>query len=213
MTSGIFNDVAKFEQCLGLPKGFYDALLKEDDWSFVVKLSALFEAACTHILVKRLDAPELKDSIAELDHGNSKYGKITLLKKLGAISTEQSTVLRTLATLRNDLVHDVKNVEFSFGEYVALRNPQQTDNLVKSFGHGVMETIPFGNRTIQRREFVLNNPKLALWLTSAEVLACLYLEIKVAQLQLQGRALEEYANLTIRSSGSAKATLLPPAEL
>lgn len=213
MTSGIFNDVAKFEQCLGLPKGFYDALLKEDDWSFVVKLSALFEAACTHILVKRLDVPELEDSMAELDHGNNKYGKITLLKKLGAISTEQSTVLHTLAALRNKLVHDVKNVKFSFGEYVVSRDKQQTDNLVKSFGHGVMETIPFGDKAIPRREFVLNNPKLALWLTSAEVLACLYLEVDVAQLRLQQRALEEYANLTIRSSGSEKATLLPPAEL
>lgn len=205
MTSAIFNDVATFEQRLGLPQGFYYALLKEDDWSFVIKLSALFEAACTHILVKRLHAPKLEDSIAELDHGNSKYGKITLLKKLGAICTEQSTVLRTLATLRNELVHDVKNVRFSFIEYVASRNKDQTDNLVKSFGLGVMETISFGNEAIQHRDFVLNNPKLALWLTLAEVLACLYLEIEGAQLCLQQRTLEEYRKLITRLSGSPKA--------
>lgn len=71
MTSGIFNDVAQFEHCLGLPNGFYGQLLKEEDWSFVVKLSALFEAACAHILMKRLHTPELEDEIAHLDYGNS----------------------------------------------------------------------------------------------------------------------------------------------
>ena len=61
MATDIFHDVVQFEQCLGLPNGFYEKLLGEDDWSFIVKLSALFEAACSHILVKRLHAPELED--------------------------------------------------------------------------------------------------------------------------------------------------------
>lgn len=54
--SDIFTDIADFEKRLNLPLGLYEKLLKEDDWSFVIKLSALFEAACTHILSVRLRA-------------------------------------------------------------------------------------------------------------------------------------------------------------
>lgn len=47
----IFRDLASLEHRLGIPKGFYARQLKEDDWSFVIKLNALFEAACAHALV------------------------------------------------------------------------------------------------------------------------------------------------------------------
>jgi hypothetical protein len=49
---GIFNDVKAFERRLGLPVGFYERLLQEDDWSFVIKLNALFE-----LLYSRLGRP------------------------------------------------------------------------------------------------------------------------------------------------------------
>lgn len=205
MTIRLFSDITQFEQCLALPSGFYDKLLKEDDWSFVVKLSALFEAACAHILVKRLNTSELADEFAELDHAHSKYGKITMLRKLGLITGEQSTVLRELATLRNKLVHKISNVSFSFAAYVQALNKQQTANFIKAFGHGVAEKVEIGEVSIPHRNFVLQNPKLSLWLTAAEILACLYLEIEVAKLNLQRLALEEYANLTSRSTGPARA--------
>lgn len=204
MTARIFSDIAQFEQCLGLPSGFYDKLLKEDDWSFVVKLSALFEAACAHILVKRLNASELEEAFAELDHAHSKYGKVTMLKKLGSITSEQSAVLRELATLRNKLVHNISNVSFSFAAYVEALDKQQTANFIKAFGHGVAEKVELGDVSIPHRNFVLENPKLSLWLTAAEILACLYLEIEVTKLNLQRLAFEEYANLTSRSTRPAR---------
>lgn len=67
MARTIFHDVAELERRLGLTPKFYDGLLEEDDWSFVVKLNALFEGACTHVLTVRLQAPELADALAHLD--------------------------------------------------------------------------------------------------------------------------------------------------
>ena len=82
MANPIFEEVRKFEQKLGLPKDFYNQLLREDDWSFVIKLNALFEGATTHVLTTRLHAPELVDAFAHLDQLNSKVGKVTLLREL-----------------------------------------------------------------------------------------------------------------------------------
>lgn len=87
---------------------------------------------------------------------------------------------------------------FSFSAYVASLDKNSLDNLIKSFGHGVADTIQIGERVVHRREFVKSNPKLALWLTAAEVIACLHLEIEIAKLHLQKLALAEYVNLTAR---------------
>lgn len=196
MSAGIFNDISEFEKLLALPSGFYEKLLEEDDWSFVVKLSALFEAASTHILVKRLGTPELADSFAELDYANSKFGKVTLLKKLDAIANEQSKALLALATLRNKLVHNVASVGFSFEKYIATLDKQQQNAFVLSFGHGINDNMKLGDDVVSRRDFVLENAKLSLWMTSAEILACLYLEIEVAQFRLQRLAFSEYAKIS-----------------
>ena len=52
-----------------------------------------------------------------------------------------------------------------------------------------------GGGAISRRNFVVQNPKVAMWLTCAEVLACLHLELKKIELQLSRSAMDEYARL------------------
>lgn len=195
MSSSIFDEVGKFEQKLGLPKDFYRRLLREDDWSFVIKLNALFEGAATHVLSTKLHAPKLIDAFAHLDFLNSKIGKVALLRQLDAITSEQATLMRQIGELRNELAHNVRNAMFSFAECVASRDPNQLAKLVKSFGHGVDEVIAIGDLKIPRVQFVRENPKLALWLTAAEVIACLYLEFEVATLHVNQIALAEYQKL------------------
>lgn len=195
MSDSIFEDVGKFEQKLGLPKDFYRRLLREDDWSFVIKMNALFEGAATHVLSTRLHAPKLIDAFAHLDLLNSKVGKVVLLRQLDAITSEQATVMRQLGELRNELAHNVRNAMFSFTEYVASRDANQLAKLVKSFGHGLQEVIAIGDLKIPREKFVRENPKLALWITAAEVIACLHLESEVAAFHLNQIALAEYQKL------------------
>lgn len=195
MSGSIFEDVGKFEQKLGLPKDFYKRLLREDDWSFVIKLNALFEGAATHVLSTRLHAPKLVDAFAHLDMLNSKVGKVVLLRKLDAITSDQATLMRQLGELRNELAHNVRNAMFSFTEYVASLDANQITTLVKSFGHGVQEIIAIDDMRIPREQFVRENPKLALWITSAEVIACLHLEFEVAALHINQIALAEYQRL------------------
>jgi hypothetical protein len=201
MPHAILEDVRGFEQKLGLPKDFYKRLLSEDDWSFVVKLNALFEGATTHILTTRLHVPKLVDAFAHLDQLNSKVGKVALLRELGAITSEQAALLRQLGELRNELAHNIKNVNFSFSSYVDSRDTNQLAKLVKVFGHGVNEIIQIEELRILRDQFVRENPKLALWITSAEVIACLYQEFEVATLHLKSLALAEFQKLVHDAKG------------
>lgn len=195
----IFDEIQEFENRLGLPKDFYLHLLQEDDWSFVVKLNALIEGACTHALTTRLHAPELADAFAQLDLANTKYGKVKLLRSLDAVSKEQAAILQCLATLRNALVHNIAKVSFSFTTYVAGLNPDQLKTLVRNFGHGVQDMIEISGKCVPRDKFVRDNPKLALWLTAAEIFACLYVEFEIAELHLKKLALKEFQKLTASS--------------
>jgi hypothetical protein len=135
----IFTNVSDFEQRLNLPNGCYTKLLEEDDWSFAVKLSALFEAACTHTLVSKLGVPELEENFAYLDQANSKYGKVKLLKNIGAIYPEQTTFLEKLASLRNKFAHDISNVGLTFDQLIKQMDSNQKQTFVKWAGHGVVE--------------------------------------------------------------------------
>ncbi len=51
MADSIKKRLSALEIDLHLPSGFVMRLLDEDDWSFVIKLHALFEAALTCALV------------------------------------------------------------------------------------------------------------------------------------------------------------------
>jgi hypothetical protein len=48
------KNIKDIERDLGLPIGFLVTLKEEDDWSFIIKLHALFEAAYSHLLSQTL---------------------------------------------------------------------------------------------------------------------------------------------------------------
>lgn len=196
----IFRDIASFEQRLALPEGFYGRLLKEDDWSFVIKLNALFEAACAHALVTRLSAHELIDQFARLELANRDRGKVKFLLTLGCISEEQASFLRRLAELRNALAHNVSQVNFTFDTYVAGLDTNQRKQLAKVFGHGCNNPISVEGKKIPLVKFAAKNTKLVIWLTAAEVLACLYLEYDIAEIRLKAAALDAYRRSVVEPS-------------
>lgn len=175
------DDVTAFEAKLGLKRNFYRDLLTNDDWSFVIKLNALFEAACTHALAQRLSCPELVDDLTYLEFADQKKGKIKFLKSLGAITQSQAKILYKLASLRNDLVHNVAQVSFLITDHFAGLDKNQLKAECELWGHGLCDPVTFLGKHVSRQEFVRTNPKLAIWLTCMEVLACLYLEFELAE--------------------------------
>jgi len=198
----IFNDVESFERRLGLPAGFYVKVLEEDDWSFVIKLNALFEAAATHALIARLHAPEIEDPLANLELADGARGKVKFLSALNCITSEQSSFLRKIAELRNGLVHNVARIGFTFDDYVARMDSNQRAQVVKVFGHAWAETVEIGEHKVPRAKFVIENTKLSIWFAAAEVLACLYLEFEIAELRLQTAVLEGYRKLASEAASN-----------
>lgn len=191
----IFNDVQEFLDRLELPREFIWNLIEEDDWSFVIKMNALLEAATTHALVVRLNSPEIEDELAQIELADSAKGKVKLLRSLGCLGEDQATFIRKLAELRNRLVHNVSNVTFKYEQLIEGLDSNQKAQFVKVFGRCWEDPVNIEGKSVSRNTFTLENPKLSVLFGAIEILACLYLEHELAELRLQTTILTGYKQL------------------
>lgn len=120
--------IVELERHIGVRSGFVRRLVREDDWSFVIKLHALFEAVCTHLLLYHFKEPNLADVFARLELSDKTAGKVAFLGKLELLNADNRRFIATLSELRNSLVHDVRNSEFSLGAMVESATPDQVKN-------------------------------------------------------------------------------------
>jgi hypothetical protein len=176
-----FEAIAELEKELGLPNDFYLNLEKDDDWSFVIKLHALLEAAISGLLVEVLGYQELLEVISQLEMSNNTTGKIALVKALGLLDSEYRTFIRKLSEIRNKFVHDVSNVGITLQEYV--NRPGQLDALTKAFSLGI-EKIEFDERKLENKEYMAEDPKHFIWLAGATCLGVIYMK-KLNQVDLR----------------------------
>lgn len=187
----VFQEIARFEQRLGLPAKFYSSLLEETDWGFIIKLHSLFEAAATHVLSIRLGCGRIENAIAHVEFGNPKFGKCRLLLDLGVLTNNQYVFLGLLSELRNRLVHRVQNVSFSFDSFLSGLDKNQLKSFCDKAGYNTPESIELGEIRIARNQFIRENAKLTLWLTSSDILGCILVEERFAELEEQQRELEK----------------------
>lgn len=192
MTESFFpidKGIIELEAKIGVRPGFFAALREEDDWSFVIKLHALFEAACTHLLLFHFKEPELSEVFSRLELSNKTTGKIAFLSKLGLIGKENRRLLSTLSELRNSLVHDVRNAEFSLIDMVTKLEPAELKQFAIAFSpfEAFIRQFPFDpkmnlgykedmskhatvDRMIKRMKA---DPKFHIWVGSYNVLTSL----------------------------------------
>lgn len=125
--------ILELESKIGVPSNFFRDLNDADDWSFVIKLHALFEAACSHLLLFHFREPKLSDIFNRMELSNKSTGKIAFLGKLELLSKENRRFVSTLSELRNSLVHDVRNAEFNLRIFLATLDPNEVKSLAISF--------------------------------------------------------------------------------
>lgn len=166
--------VNDLEKELGLPKGFFNGLVHEDDWSFVIKLHALYESALAYVVGHKL-GEEVAEIITRLDM-NGERGKVAFARALAIVTDDEVRFLKLLSTLRNRCAHGVRQaVEFSLPSYVeGLSRDARKEFLRAVRGDDPDRQITIGKNTVSHVQFVLDNPKLSIWLSSMWVLSGLY---------------------------------------
>ncbi|HMB89762.1 MAG TPA: hypothetical protein VKP65_02880 [Rhodothermales bacterium] len=108
----ILPEIQHYEEVTGVDSGFFERLLEEDDWSFIIKLHAFIEAVATQAIVRHLREPDLADYFARIDLSGQQTGKVRILSEIGLIGKPIRRFISSLSQLRNSLVHDVRNVSY-----------------------------------------------------------------------------------------------------
>ena len=140
---------------LGLNDRFFSSLIEEpDDWSFLVKCHALLEAITCNWLVAYFGKDELQQVFAKMQMRT----KIDILDALNLTTKEDRKMMRALGTLRNKLVHNVQNTNFTFEEY--FEDPVCLDSFRQNFVIGEGD----GEDMEQYRLAVKAFPRKIIWL-------------------------------------------------
>lgn len=180
-----FEVAVKFEKELELPNGFFMNLLKEDDWSFVIKFHAIFETAATFILVKISRNDNLETPFSNLELSNKKTGKLAFLKAYDILDAEERGYISLLSELRNMLVHNIKNVGFNFETYVGGLDSNQRKKIIRYSGYGYHDSFEIAGKVVIKDRFVIDNPKLAMWQTAISVLGIIYMQKKIESYKIE----------------------------
>jgi hypothetical protein len=176
MTTQKLSDlVPRLELKLGLKPGFLNSLdgsEGENDWSFVVKVHALIEAAVSHLLTEHLRHPELADLFSRLDMSNKSTGKAAFIKSLGLLDEPERRFISSLSELRNKLVHDVRNVNFELDIYIEDMDQKEQSIFLNNFN--LLST----ELTDDIRNLFRFDPRQALWYSAMSFLGLVYLKLR-----------------------------------
>jgi hypothetical protein len=192
------QEVARLETELHLPEGFFEKLIEQDDWSFIIKLHALFEAALSHVIVHRLGCDALADAVSYMDMSDKRKGKVVIASALGLLVSEEKGFLDILSELRNVCAHDIREaVTFNLVDICAAMKPSQQMKFIKSVC-GDLADEPYDDEDgskISYRQFALKYPKVTIWTIGMHILAHLCLQKDNEELRrrtedLQGKLYE-----------------------
>lgn len=194
--------VARLEEKLGVPKGLFNKLKDEDDWSFIIKTQALLETALAHLIKSALGRDELDDFIEKLNlQGRS--GKITVVKALGLLTDNHRKYLEQLAVLRNNVAHKIQYVTFTLSEHLMGMNE-------KAFKDFVLTSLVLPSDvklelSKELQEMARENPRLLLWMGALDCLTSVYLHNQQAEEQRMLAALYEgfYVRNKLKDQGLA----------
>lgn len=160
---GMFTLLKQSEKDLHLREGFFQMLLQEDDWSFVIKIHALIEAAVSQQLAFALDK-RLLNIFRRLELGDTRSGKIIFAESLGLLQKDECRFIQKLSELRNSLVHDIRKTDFSFKAYL--------DSLDKNQKKAFLDWVVSFSTEGARSQWIQNakeNPKIPIWLFAITV--------------------------------------------
>ena len=160
-----------------------DLLQDKDDWSFVVKSHALLEVAVCALLVVHLRKTELDGVLSEKVEMSA---RIEMTKALGLTSEADRKAMRALSTLRNRLVHNAKDTNFTFEEH--FENKDSRRNFSGTFGHSWPDPVP--GTSSSRSDFIIANPKLAIFQSVTAVALHVVTEMAKIQNELMVHSLQ-----------------------
>lgn len=156
----ITHAISDAEKCLGIPRHAIMSLISkdEDDWSFIIKLSAIVEQLLNYVLLQNIEA----EAIKKLVQSQGLSRKVDLAKELMVIDDDIAKKLKLIGILRNDAAH---NFTFKF-----FPSEERFNSYKSIFANTWVDGVEIQGEKTTSKALTAENPKLTLFL---DCLGCL----------------------------------------
>jgi hypothetical protein len=170
---------------LGLTQSPLHSLASDDDWTFVIKMHALIEAALNHLLMVRLNDPKLSEIVAKLPTNDEKKGKLAFIKTYDLLREDCRLFVRLFSKIRNNAVHDVKSFDLNLTKYVAAVEDKEKPNWKRAFSSWWVPGFPDPEHpTVAQHEeagryhfeTALDDPRLSIFQSCIHILSQAHLQ-------------------------------------
>jgi len=151
---------------LGIPDRFLQTLKEDDDWTYIIKLHALIEAALNHLLAFHFRALPLAKVFSNLDTSNKRCGKVAFVRALGLLPEDACKFISLLSEIRNFLVHDARKFVFSIDDYFCSLDKHQRKNFVMAASSGFLPATEIAGKIMEPEEIAGTYPRYAIFAAS-----------------------------------------------
>ncbi len=135
-------------------------LLKDDDWSFVIKSHSLIESLVTELIIAKIDESSLKNLIERIPLHGEPISKISIVKIYDLIPSEQLKFIKKLSEIRNSIVHKYENLSFTFEAYLT--------ELDKNNNRNWKNILLWESQNPKQKKLInktaYDKPKVAVWM-------------------------------------------------
>lgn len=159
---------------LQLPQDAVFNLMKEDDWSFIVKLSSILEKFLGYLITSKVSDASLKGLIYE----QSLEKKISLSQKMELITEEAHKEFNFVRRMRNRAAHGIL---FSFEEQ--FKDLDTLNDYKSLFKKTWNEKMQIAGKKVNGLDFAVENPKITLFMACAGHLSFADLEREMGELK------------------------------
>jgi len=166
--AALFADIGKIEQTLNLPKGFIEGLMKDDDWSFIIRSHAVIETMITQMLVAKT-SEKLSKTFERMQLSGGPVSKLNIAKDLELIDTNIIEVIRYFSKIRNSFVHSAKNLQASLLEYIKEDGDPEYSTISAKIARLISES-PDNELIALIREQFRDSPKAVLGIVTLYIL-------------------------------------------
>jgi hypothetical protein len=168
---GIIQIIGESEKRLGLPPSFCRGLAEENDWSLIVRSSALLEGAISAALKRKIGT----GAVAEFVDARRFHEKRKLAVDLELLTKDQDCFVGEISEMRNHLVHDLQHIDFNFRKHLEKSDKQVSQKIVAN----LLRIVPIKDRNVPwLRGRILETPRLFAWLGTLYVTARLQLLVR-----------------------------------
>lgn len=170
------DDIQAIEDAFEIPRGYFDSLIQEEDWSFLIKCHTLIESACTRMLTLYFGKTQLDRIFSSMAMGHEGSGKMAFISCLKLLTPKHIKFITCLSKLRNVVIHDVSNVNFSLANYLHSLSKSELQPYLKSLNVRDMSISINEEELVSGDKLILRYPSYVIWSSTLDSLSKIHLE-------------------------------------